>query len=378
MSQIDVTVSIVTYNSKNVLENCIGSIIKTTKDMRIKIIVVDNCSEDGSAELIKSHFPGVILIENRENVGFGKAHNQSFRLSRGKYFLVLNPDTIIFPNTINKIVEFMNTHNHAGVAGCKIFWDDEKNFMFPDLRIHNLKTSIIQFTPFCSFFPNSLISKWYWKTAYPLWDTKIPIEVDGITGGLMLVRREAFESVGFFDENFFLFFEEHDLLKRIKKQGWKIYYLPDAEIQHYFEESFRNSSIDIDAVYMQSALYYYKKHYKMLGSLFLKSLFVLNKLIHSLGSKILRSSTLYAEVSPLNSRLKIKWPHHKRAIRYLVEVSYYPTFSDRGGMYVEATTLSLKSDILNRLPNKTGFLRILPVYADNSTGKALQVIKITK
>ncbi|MDP2754258.1 MAG: glycosyltransferase family 2 protein [Nitrospirota bacterium] len=374
----DITISIVSYNSKNVIKNCIHSILETTSDIQKEIIVVDNCSEDGSAELVKTRFPDVRLIENRENVGFGKAHNQSFRISKGNHFLILNPDTIIFPNAINKMVEFMDNHKDVGVSGCKIFWDDDKNFMFPDLRIHNLKTSIIQFTPFCSFFPNSLISKWYWKTAYPLWDTKIPIEVDGITGGLMLVRREAFESVGFFDENFFLFFEEHDLLRRIKKGGWEIYYLPDAEIQHYFEESFRNSSIDIDAVYMQSALYYYKKHYKIPGYLFIKMLLILSKFVHSFESKTLHSRNMYAEVCPVNSRLMITWPSQKGAMRYLVEVSYSPSFSDRGGMYVEANTLSLKSDILNRLPNKTGFLRILPVYTDNSTGKVIQVIKITK
>lgn len=377
-AMVDVTISIVTYNSKNVIENCIRSIFETTKDIGIEIILVDNFSEDGSAELVKSQFPAVRLIENRENVGFGKAHNQSFRLSKGRYFLILNPDTIIFPHAISKMVKFMDSHNHAGVVGCKIFWDDEKNFMFPDLRIHNLKTSIIHFTPFCLFFPNSLISRRFWKTAYHVWNAKTATEVDGVTGGLLMVRREIFESVGLFDENFFLFFEEHDLLKRIKKKGWKIYYLPGAEIQHYFEESLRNSPIDAGKIYMQSALYYYKKHYKMPGYFFLKSLFMLNKLIHLLGSKILHSSTLYAEVSPVNSRLTIMWPRHKKAIRYLVEVSYYPAFSDRGGMYVEATTLSLKSDILNRLPNQTGFLRILPVYADNSTGKVIKVIKITK
>ncbi|MBM4140434.1 MAG: glycosyltransferase family 2 protein [Nitrospira sp.] len=377
MLYIDVTVSIVTYNSKNVIENCIRSVIETTKDMDVEIIVVDNFSEDGSAELIRLLFPHVRLIENRENVGFGKAHNQAFRLSKGRYFLILNPDTIIFPNAIQKMVEFMDSHTHAGVAGCKIFWDDEKNFMFPDLRIHNLKTSIIHFTPFCRFFPNNLISKWFWKTAYHVWNAKIPTEVDGVTGGLLMVRREIFESVGLFDENFFLFFEEHDLLKRIKKKGWKIYYLPDAEIQHYFEESFRNSSIDAGKIYRQSALYYYKKHYKVLGFLIIKSMFVLNKLFQPLVSRILQNRNTYTEVHPINGRLKIIWPSHKGAKRYLVEVSYSPSFSDRGGMYIEGEAFSLKSDILNRLPNKTGFLRLLPVYDDNSTGEVIKIIKIT-
>lgn len=377
MSPFDVTISIVSYNSKNVIADCISSLIETTQGIDIEIVVVDNCSEDGSAGLVKSLFPHVRLIENRENVGFGRAHNRSFRLSKGKYFLALNPDTIIFPNAINKMVEFMDSHSDAGVAGCKIFWDDGKNFMFPDLKIHNLKTSLIHFTPFCRFFPNSLIAKWYWKTAYAMWDTKIPVEVDGVTGGLMMVRREAFKSVGLFDENFFLFFEEHDFLKRIKEKGWKIYYLPDAEIRHYFEESFRNSTIDVGKIYMQSALYYYKKHYKIPGYLFIKMLILLSKFVHSFESKILHSKNMYAEVCPVNSRLMITWPSQKGAMRYLVEVSYSPAFSDRGGMYVNVEMLSLNGNILNRLPNKTGFLRVIPVYDDNSTGKIIKTVKIT-
>ena len=377
MSQIDVTISIVTYNSKNVIWQCIRSLIETTKNMSVEIIVVDNHSEDGSADLVKAHFPYIRLIKNPENVGFGKAHNQSFRLSTGRYFLILNPDTIIFPCAIDKMVEFLDNHKDAGVVGCKIFWDDENKFIFPDLRIHTLKTSLIHFTPFCRYFPNSVFAKWYWKSAYRLWDTKIPVEVDGITGGLMLVRREAFESVGFFDENFFLFFEEHDLLRRIKKQGWKIHYLPDAEIRHYFEESFRNSSIDIGAVYTQSAIYYYKKYYKIPGHFFVKLLLTFNKFIHFLESNIVHKKHSYTEVCPANGRIIINWPPHKGARRYLAEVSYSPAFCDRGGMYVEGETFSLKADILSRLPNATGFLRILPVYADNSTGRVIKVIKIT-
>ncbi len=376
MSHSKVTISIVTYNSKNVLQKCIGSILETTKDIDIEIVVVDNYSQDGSAALVKKLFPHVRLIENNENVGFGRAHNQSFRISQGSYFLILNPDTVIFPNAIKRMIEFMDSHKNAGVVGCKLFWDDENIFMFPDLRIHSLRTVLIHFTSFCRYFPNSPISRWYYKTAYILWNTKTPIVVDGITGGLMLVRREVFESAGCFDENFFLFFEEHDLLRRIKKNGWEIYYLPDAEIQHYFEESVRNSAIDISSVYMQSALYYYRKHYKMLGYLFLKMLIKLNSLMLFLEQNITHEKNKYTEIHPANGRLIINWPVSENAKRYIVEISFSPSFADRGGMYIEGETLYLKSYILNRLPNKTGFLRIIPVYDDDSIGKEIKVIKI--
>lgn len=382
MSQIDVTVSIVSYNSKNVLKNCIESIIKTAQDIETEIIVVDNCSEDGSADIVKAHFPDVRLIENRINIGFGQAHNQSFRLSKGKYFLILNPDTIIFPNAINKMVEFMDGHEHVGVVGCKIFWDDEKKFIFPDLRIHSLKTALMQFTPFCRYFPNSLISKWYWKSAHIVWKTKTPIKVEGISGGSMMIRRKVFESVGGFDDNFFLFFEEHDLLRRISMLGWDIFYIPDIEIQHFFEESCRKCSFDIGKISIQSALYYYKKHYGDTGRLFLKWLMKINNALF----RIEKWSKKYFPflqpnleiVTPNNEeKILIRWDELPETAEYLVEVSYNLNFADRGGCYTRKNELLLSSLILNRLPNNTGFLRIIAIKNDNSTGKVLKLIKIT-
>jgi len=377
MPEITVTISIVSYNSQKVLKKCLESVIESARDIDIEIIVVDNCSEDGSAELVKEHFPAVTLVENKENIGFGKAHNQSFRLSRGKYFLILNPDTVLEPGTIRTMVKFMDSNNRAGVAGCKIFWDDEKHFMFPDLRIHNLKTALLQFTPFGRFFPNSGLSRWYWKSAYRLWTAKRPITVDGVTGGFMIVRREAFESAGAFDEHFFLFFEEHDLLRRIKKQGWEIYYVPHAAILHYYEESFRHSAIDIGAVYWQSAFYYYRKNYTILGYFFVRWLLFISRFITSLESAFACEKKTYREVSPTDGRLTITWPPRKGALKYLVEVSYSPTFCDRAGMYVDGEKLSLEDKIIDRLPNKTGFLRITPVYDDSLTGKVIEVIKIS-
>lgn len=377
MQRTDLTISIVTYNSKNVLKDCIDSIACTIKGMSYEIIVVDNCSEDGTSDLVKKLYPSIKLIENRDNVGFGRAHNQAFKVSMGRYFLILNPDTIVFPEAVNKMVKFMDSNDRTGVVGCKIFWDDDKNFMFPDLRIHSLKTALFQFTPFCRFFPNSALSKWYWKSAYRLWSANKPVKVEGVTGGLMLVRTEAFKSAGMFDENFFLFFEEHDLLKKIKKAEWEIYYIPDAAIQHYFEESCRNSDIDIGKVYLQSALYYYRKHYSIFGFLLIKSLLAFSRFLLFVGPKFFNKRLHYEEIRPDNGTMNIEWTPAEKAAGYVVEISYSPAFSDRGGMFVGHESLSLKSNILNRLPNNTGFLRVLPIHKDGSIGKVIKTLQIT-
>lgn len=370
MSPVDVTISIVSYNSKNVIENCIRSILETTKDMGIEIIVVDNCSEDGSAGLVKSLFPDVRLIENRENIGFGRAHNQAFTVSEGRYFLILNPDTVIFPGAVNIMVDFMNRHPHAGVSGPKIFWDEGLNFVFPDLKLHTLSTAFFHFTPFCRYFPDSTLSRSYWKSALRLWDASEPIEVEGITGGVMLVRREAFE---FFDENFFLFFEEHDLLRRIKKAGWKIYYIPAARILHYFEESCRNTSLNIGSIYFQSAEYYYRKHYKKFGLYFIRALMKLSPYFESFMK---RPDDPEIIPSGRNSEFFITWRLLRDSVKYLIEISYSPNFVDRAGTYVKDNTFTLSSAVLDRLPDRKGFLRILPVFLNGSVGKVIKVFQI--
>jgi GT2 family glycosyltransferase len=276
------------------------------------------------------------------------------------------------------MVRFMDGNDRAGAAGCKTFWDDEKHFMFPDLRIHSLRTAFFQFTPFCRLFPNSTLSRWYWGPARRLWDATMPVRVEGIAGGFMMVRREAFGSAGAFDENFFLFFEEHDLLRRIRERGWEIYYVPGAEILHSYEESFRNSTIDTGAVFRQSAFYYYRKNYTILGYLFVRSLFLMNKFILFLEKTLRGKEKTWREVRPVHGRLTITWPPSRGAAKYLVEVSYWPAFCDRAGMYVRGESLSLSSDILDRLPDGTGFLRVTPVYDNPPVGKVKEVIRIAK
>ncbi|MFZ5906059.1 MAG: glycosyltransferase family 2 protein [Nitrospirota bacterium] len=374
--QTDVTISIVTYNSHPVIRECISSVLEQAQGPEIEIIVVDNASSDGTAALVKSSFPGIRLIENSTNLGFGTAHNQAFRISRGRHFLILNPDTLVYPGTVSELVRFMDSTGDAGVVGCKIFWDEEKRFMFPDLRIHTLGTAILHFTQFCRFFPGSRLAKRYWETAYRIWDAETPVAVDGISGGLMMVRREVFASAGCFDEEFFLFFEEHDLLRRIRKSGWGVYYLPGAAIRHFYEESFRNSTVDTGAVYLKSALTYYRKYYGVAGVLFVHTLRLADRFIRHLEQVVLKKQERYAVVVPSEGRLTFSWPSHKNAVRYLAEISYSPLFHDRGGMYVEGETLSLSSRILDHLPGKTGYIRILPVTRDHAAGPPWKIVRI--
>jgi GT2 family glycosyltransferase len=369
MTDVDLTISIVTYNSKNVIGNCIDSVLNSTQGLTYEIIVVDNNSEDGTAALIKKTFPDIVLIENLTNTGFGSAQNQSFRISKGRYFLMLNPDTVLFPDTLRIMVNFMDEHPDAGISGPRIFWDEGLHFLFPDLKIHTLLTALFHFTNFSLYFPDSFLSKKYWKSALRIWTADTPIEVEGLTGGMMLARKEAFP---LFDEKYFLFFEEHDLFRLAKKQGWKLYYIPGASILHYFEESCRNSSLDIESISLQSARYFYRKYYGYAGVWWLKALVKFNGYLE----KHCKSPPLEV-ISPDNDmQFRLLWQTAKGAVSYLVEVSYNPNFVDRGGAIIQGNEFTLSASVLDRLPSRKGYLRVLPLDAEGSPGKAIRFVQI--
>lgn len=370
MPDTEVSVSIVTYNSCGVIRDCIRSVIETADGLAIEVLVVDNCSDDGSADIVRSEFPGACVIENNENMGFGRAHNLAFARSRGKYFLILNPDTILFPGALKTMVEFMDRTPDAGVTGPKIFWDEGLRFVFPDLRLHSLATAILHFTSFAEYFPDSTFSRNYRTSAQRVWEASVPVEVEGVTGGMMLVRREAFQ---LFDEKFFLFFEEHDLMRRIRKNGWKIYYIPDALILHYFEESFRNCTLDIGSIYRKSAEYYYRKHYRQIGVFVLNTCIYLEQRLGRFRDRPVADEILSAAGA---GEFLIHWTPVGSAVKYLIELSYNPLFVDRAGTFVHKNTLSLPSSVLKKLPQQTGFLRILPVFSNGATGKIIKVVQI--
>ncbi|KJR41500.1 family 2 glycosyl transferase [Candidatus Magnetoovum chiemensis] len=367
---MDISISIVTYNSEKVIVNCLTSVIEHSKGLSSEIIVIDNASEDKTAEVITENYPEVRLIRNGQNIGFGRAHNQAFRLSSGRQFLILNPDTVIYDRAIVKLLEFMDREEKAGAAGCKIWWDKECKFMFPDLTLHSLSTVLLLFTPFCRYFPENALAKRYWHKAHKIWLDDKPQTVDGVTGGIIIVRREVFSAIGGFDERFFLFFEEHDLLKRIKPLGCNIYYLPHIQIRHIYEDSCGKCSFDIGKVYRESALYYYRKHYGVIGNSLIRLSFKLTSYLNDLRTKYINKT-----IAPdKEGNISISWTAVESAVKYIVEVSYSADFCDRAAAVTEAVNFSVSADILNHLPNRRGYLRVIPVFSDQTTGNVIETV----
>ncbi len=252
---VDLSVIIVNWNTKEYLFHCIDSILQKKGSIRTEIIVIDNGSRDRSGEEVKRQFPGIHLIENGRNLGFAKAVNQGLRVSSGRYLLLLNPDTQVREGAIENLVSFMESHAEAGVAGAQLLNGDgsKQNSIanFPSLTTELLNKNLLR-----RLFPRKFPGK---ERDYPE-----PIEVDSVIGACMVVRRDVLDQVGLLDEDYFLFLEETDWCYRIKRAGWKVYHVPQAEIIHFQGKS-------AEAVKKRARVEFYRSRYlffrKNMGSL---------------------------------------------------------------------------------------------------------------
>ncbi|RME14118.1 MAG: glycosyltransferase, partial [Bacteroidetes bacterium] len=255
---MDVSVIIVNYNVKYFLEQCLRSVLNARDGLNIEVIVVDNHSVDGSVPLIKEKFPDVVLIENKENVGFSRANNQGIRIAKGKYVLLLNPDTIVQEDTLKKCFDFMEKHPEAGATGVKMV-DGKGNFLPESKR--GLPTPMVAFYKIfglSKLFPKSKIFGQYHLTYLDNQQTHV---VDVLSGAFMFIRREVLDKIGGLDEDYFMYGEDIDLSYRIMQAGYKNYYYPETSIVHYKGESTRKSSVNYVIVFYKAMVIFADKHF---------------------------------------------------------------------------------------------------------------------
>ena len=255
---MELSVVIVNYNVKHFLEQCLHSVLKASKNVASEIFVVDNNSVDGSSQLVKEKFPGVHLIRNKENVGFSKANNQAVRQSKGKYILLLNPDTVVEEDTFSKILDFMEQHPDAGGLGVKMI-DGKGNFLPESKR--GLPTPWVAF---CKMFGLSKLfpkSKKFGRYHLSYLDENKVHEVDVLAGAFMLLRKKALDEIGLLDEAFFMYGEDIDLSYRITQGGYKNYYFPHTTIIHYKGESTKKGSLNYVKVFYHAMIIFARKHF---------------------------------------------------------------------------------------------------------------------
>lgn len=235
LKMIDLSVIIVNFNTKDLVIDCYESIKNEGSKINCEIIVVDNGSADGSVEAFKKlekENKNFHLISNSGNLGYAKANNQGVKISRGKYLLLLNSDTLVKKNSLGNLVEFAQKHPDAGVVGSKLFNADgslqSSCFHFP-----TIKNAILEYW----FNKKGLLEKFAPRG-------NLPTEVDAVVGAVFLITPVARKKVGLLDERYWAYFEDIDYCRQTWKQGLKVYYLPTSEIIHYHGVSFKKATPD--------------------------------------------------------------------------------------------------------------------------------------
>jgi len=280
---IDLSICIVTHNDASLVKDCLESIYKETKNS-FEIFVVDNGSTDNTLALIRSNYPEVKIIENGANLGYPVANNRAIRQSVGRYILLLNPDTIVLDAGLDKLVAFLDSHPEAAVVGPQFSFPDG-SFQFSydwGISIKNyfvmlIPSEILSLIKFANPFRRQNFEEPYTRKK---WRSEKTIEVGRVRGCCMLVRREVIEQIGLLDERFFIYCEEVDWQRRMKKAGWKVYFSPDARIIHYWGASTKQrNKKSFNAIQWQSIYKYFKKYYGYPGVLLLRCMVFFHALL---------------------------------------------------------------------------------------------------
>lgn len=229
MKANDISVCIVTYQAKDLLRNCLQSLYKNTQS-NIDVIVVNNGSTDGTAAMLQGEFPDVQIIENPQNEGFTKPMNQALRVGQGRYLLQLNPDTIILPGALDHLAQFLDENPEVGICGPKVLNQDH-TLQAPCRRGESRPWPVISyFLGFSALFPDS---KFFGQYLMNYKDADETHPAAGVSGSCMLIRKEVIDQIGFLDERFFAFQEDSDFCFRAREVGWKVFYVPGAQIVHF-------------------------------------------------------------------------------------------------------------------------------------------------
>ncbi len=262
---VDLSIITVSYKSKEHLAVLLPSIFQSTKKYSYEVIVVDNDSQDGTAEAVNSllsAIPNLKLIKNR-NTGFASGNNIGIKQSSGKYVLLLNPDTKVEPDTFEVMLDFMESRPDVGISGCKLIKGDGKLDLACRRRFPN---------PWNSF--KRLFLRDNQDYNYTDIDENQSMEVDSVVGAFLLIRRSVMEKIGPLDEKFFMYGEDLDWCWRCKEVGYKVWYYPKTSVTHYKGSSSRKEPFVTLKVFHNSMWIFYKKHY------YKKYPFLLNWLVY--------------------------------------------------------------------------------------------------
>jgi len=278
----DVTIAIVSWNARGYLRRCLASLFPllhpADPDVRAawqaaglepgapgpenvswEVVVVDQESLDGSAEMVEQEFPQVNLVRQKPNLGFSGGNNVAYRHARGRYFLLLNSDTVVRPGWLTELVEYAEAHPRAGLIGPKLL-NPDGSLQYSCRRFPSLGAGAFRHTPLEWFFPKNQYTVDYLMKE---WDHNSPREVDWLSGACLMARREMIEEIGGLDDRYFMYFEDVDWARRAHDSGWEVHYVPSPVVLHEIGKSSDRRPKRMIVMHHESAYKYFRQHSKL-------------------------------------------------------------------------------------------------------------------
>lgn len=246
---MDISIIVVSFNTKDLLLDCLASVFETVKGISFEVWVVDNNSTDGTVEATREKYPTIKIIKNTENLGFAAANNQAFRQMSGDYALLLNTDTVLTNEAVKELFDFMEANPEAGMACGQLLNLDGSS-----------QNSIANFPTALTLLLNETLLRILLPKKFPSKRRKYvsPLKIDSCIGACLTARKKAIDDIGLFDERYFFFFEETDWAYRMKRGGWTIYLVPTAKIFHAQGKTV-GSNVDARIMFYRSRYLFFKK-----------------------------------------------------------------------------------------------------------------------
>lgn len=251
---IDLSIIIVSWNVKELLRQCLASVESGRGALNLQVIIVDNASTDKSGEMVAAEFPWVCLLRQQKNVGFSRGNNLGLATAKGRYLLLLNPDTQLVGTALSQMVAYLDAHPTVGALGPQLLFPDGK-IQSSRRRFPTLATGFFESTWLQSVAPRSITHRYYMLDR----PDDVISQVDWVMGASLMVRRQAYEDIGPLDEGYFMYSEEMEWQRRIKNAGWKVIYYPFAQVIHHEGKSSEQVVVQRHIYFQRSKLRYYRQ-----------------------------------------------------------------------------------------------------------------------
>ena len=281
------SIVILNFNTKDLLAKCLESIIKYPPICEYEVFVVDNASNDGSKEFVRSLKSPFVPIVSEENAGFSKGNNLALKKVTGEYVLLLNPDTEVLEGSFNKCILKMEQDSSIGILGCKVLLPNGKLDLACRRGFPNLQNSVFKFSGLAKLFSKNKLFAGYNLTYL---DENKSYEVDSVVGAYMMMRQTVMKKIGLLDEDFFMYGEDIDWCYRTKQAGYRVFYFSEATIIHHKRASSKQSAKALIEFYRAMEIFY-NKHYAKSHSKFVNVL-VINSIRLLAKVKIMRNKMI--------------------------------------------------------------------------------------